>query len=62
MERAGLFVDQRGGKIEQILVGLGVADLTEIGRRLVDLVRVAQCFQHHAAPARLEAHDIFAAA
>ena len=59
VERAGLFLDQRAGEVEQIGVGLGIADVAEIGGGLVDLVGVAQRFEHHAAPARLEADDIF---
>ena len=55
-------LDQRRGEVEQIRVGLGVADLAEIARRLVDLVGVAQRLQQHAAAARLQRDDIFLAA
>ena len=62
VELAGLLLDQRRRHVEQVLVGLGIADVAEIALRLVDLVGVAQRLQHHAAAARLEADDIFLAA
>ena len=59
VELAGLPLDQHRGQVEQIGVGLVVADLAEIALRLVDLVGVAQRLQQHAAAARLERDDIF---
>ena len=62
VELARFLFDQRVGEIEQIGVGLGVADVAEIGRRLVDLVGIAQRLEHHPAPAGFQADDIFLAA
>ena len=61
VEGTGFLLDQRLRKVEQLGVGLGIADIAEIGLRLVHLIGVAQRLQDQPAPARSERDDIFAA-
>src|SRR3546814_11653006 len=59
VERTALLVDQRFGKIEEVGVGLVIADVAEIVRRLVHLVGIAQHFQYEAAAARPQRDKLF---
>ena len=61
VELAGLPLDQHRGHVEQVGVGLLVADLAEIGLRLVHFVGVAKRLQQQPASAGLQCDDIFLA-
>ena len=59
IELAGFPLDQHRGHVEQVGIGLVIADVAEEARRFVHLVGIAQRLEQHAAAARLQRNDIF---